>query len=286
MITLQWDYKTGSNSNDGLTSPVKNLQCAFDKAARLSDDDPWMYKWNGRRLPNITIQMAPISQTDQECLTAPAFLSKAAGPVLLRGDPLHPEDYNIYGANELQGLAPAGGELVVDGFTLRGGKNCTLLNTVYGGRLVIESVTLGRGNDTVPPHAIGAAQGTQINVEGKIRLLGAGTPYTLCDFGTVFTVIQNSRVHFYPGNSIEFCQPMNFGWLFNGEGGGGFWVENHPTQSAQPVFMGAGLAGSLGSKYSLARNNHLNISAATIPGYEFFMGIWFSKNDGTCFVMP
>lgn len=277
-----WDGSVDYASRSGNAGPLKTMQKALNVAAYGFDIDSTgaAWTWNGNigyRDSRVTIQMAQVSQANQEACTNPLFLDGAgiSGPITVRGDPANISAYNIRGANPLQGFtAQRGASLKLEGFTIRVDQYCTMVNALHGGALAVKDIAFGRassGLSDIPGGCIGAAMGGQVDVIGMVRLLGSGNPYALSDFTCVFAAIQTGRIHFAPGNSIDIPSASNFGYMFLAEKGS-FWVENKPAWggnpyvSAVPVWTGAGVSGSLGTRYTLQKQSFLGVSASIIPG--------------------
>lgn len=281
--TIGLDYLAGDDNATVAPGAVfKTLQKALNVAASGFDIDStsaaWAWAGNTGQRSNcgVTIQMAQISEANAERLAQPVFLDGTgiSGPVTLKGDSSNGGAnmalYNLYAANPLQGITTQHGAfLIVDGISMKGDANCTLLNTLRGGFITVNGFRAGRGAGTVCP--IGSARGGDLELAGQLRLIGSGDPYHVCDFVGIYAAIQNGRVHFLPGSSVYLENMANFGYAFIAEEGS-FWVENAPPWNGQPfisavpVFGGTGLAGSLGAKYDLAEHSFLGISANAIPG--------------------
>ncbi len=263
--TVYVDWLNGSDNNDGTApapavgtvGPLKTLQRALDYAAGNFDLAPpftWTESGNVGYRPGVVVQMAKAPSGTPYLLPAPAFLDGlgASGPVTLQGDPANPLDYNVYANNSLQGLtAQNGGKLILNGFTLRGDANCTLVNPLEGGTLVIANVWLGPGN-TGLTGAVGAAGKSRVEIIGNITLIGSG-------FSSVFTAIESGMFSFAPGASVTLDNVMNFGIMFN------LAHAEAWTQGAPITWNGAGLVGSTGQNWNLNWGAFLGFSAG-IPG--------------------
>lgn len=274
----------------------RTVQKAFNVAHSCFDIDAsgasWAWAGNtGQRAGSgVTIQMAQTSEANAERLTQPAFLDGigCSGPITLKGDSSNGGAnmclYNLYAANPLQGLAPQhGGFLIVDGISMKGDANCTLLNTLRGGFITVKGFRAGRGAGAICP--LGSARGGDLELAGQLRLIGSGDPNAITDFGEVFAAIQNGRIHFVPGCSIYMENAQNYGYMFDGEHGS-FWVENgwngNQIVSGAPTWGGPGRPASIGSKNALGHHAFLGVSTSIIPGF----GPPYSQCDATSIVAP
>lgn len=237
------------------------LQLAMDQASNGYDIEgpfSWWEQGNvGYRSNGVTvIQMAPAPSNAPYLLPQPVFLDGpgSSGPIVLRGDPANPLAYNVYANNSLQGItAQHGAHLILEGFTIRGDANCTLVNGLRGGYISTRNVWYGPALNGGLNAPIGAAGGSQVDLIGPNVLIGAG-------FLAVLSCIENGRIILAPGHSISLHNNMNFGIMVNMVYGS-CW-----TQGTPPVFNGAGLAGSTGVKYAAHYNSFIGFDKNLIPG--------------------
>lgn len=263
-IHVNADPLIGNDNNDGITAPLHTIQRALDYASANFDLEP-PFNWTpcpgsyeGDR-PGIVIQMAPAPSEAPYILPQPAYLdgNGTCAPITLRGDPQNPLDYFIRADSTFQGLTSQNGaRLRCEGFAIHGAGNCTLINPLSKGIVEVSEVWFGPNTSGSTPTApMGAAAGSQLELRGAVHLWGSG-------FVSVFTAIEEGRIILGPNAAVDVANPMDFGQMF-GLRHASVWL-----QGSSMSFIGAGLAGSTGSKFSATDCSFLGIHNATsaIPG--------------------
>jgi hypothetical protein len=253
--TVYFNSFSGSDANDGMTAAtaLATLQRAFDCAASNFDVQIQPGSWRdpiafvGYR-PGVTIQVAATNVTGAHQIpTQPVFADGlgTSGPIYLRGDPANPQNYKLNFQNGYQGItAQDGAVVIVDGLTLSGNSNITLLNCLRHGVIAVRNTHLAQGMQG----AVGGlgADNCTLDVIGDIWIDGP-------QFVSVFEAISLGRITFARGVSIHIDQAnVNVGTLFAigalstviVEGPGGGLIQ----------FVGSGLSSLSGSCYSLSRN--------------------------------